>query len=145
MSHVHRMEHVGIVVRDLDAATEFFLDLGLELEGTATVEGEWVGNVIGLKDVKSDVAMVRTPDGTGTLELSRFHTPVDDQEPDAAPANRLGLRHVGFAVDGLDTIVEKLTAKGTEIIGLQDYAGYRICYLRGPEGVIVELIEQREA
>jgi catechol 2,3-dioxygenase-like lactoylglutathione lyase family enzyme len=142
MSHVHRLEHLGVVVRDLDAATTFFLDLGLELEGTATVEGEWAGNIIGLKDVHSDVAMLRTPDGAGKLELSRFHSPVDDQEPDAAPANRLGLRHVAFVVDGLGTIVDKL---GAEIIGRQDYSGYEICYLRGPEGIIVELIEQKEA
>lgn len=143
MTHVHRIEHVGIVVRDLDAATTFFLDLGLELEGTTTVGGELVGDIIGLRDVQADVAMFRTPDGSGRLELSRFHSPVDDQEPDAAPANRLGLRHLAFAVDGLDTIVEKL---GAETVGsVVDFAGYRLCYLRGPEGVIVELIEQKGA
>ena len=143
MPYVRRLEHVGIVCKDLEAATEFFLDLGLEQDGATTVGGEWVDNIVGLKDVRADVVMVRTPDGSGKLELSRFHSPVDDQGPRAAPANRLGIRHILFAVDGLDAILDKLRSKGFDTVGkVQDYEGiYRLCYVRGPEGIIVELAE----
>jgi catechol 2,3-dioxygenase-like lactoylglutathione lyase family enzyme len=144
MPYVRRLEHVGVVVDDLEAATEFFLDLGLEREGATTVEGEWVDNIIGLKDARAEIVMVRTPDGTGKLELAKFHSPADDQGPQAAAANRLGIRHILFAVDGLDEIVDKLRGKGFGLVGkVQDYEGiYRLCYVRGPEGIIVELAEQ---
>src|SRR4051812_45114769 len=144
MPYVRRLEHVGVIVDDLEAATEFFLDLGLEREGGATVEGEWVDNIVGLKDVRADVVIVQTPDGSGKLELARFHTPADDQVPQPAAANRLGIRHILFAVEGLDAILDKLRAKGFDLVGkVQDYEGiYRLCYVRGPEGIIVELAEE---
>jgi catechol 2,3-dioxygenase-like lactoylglutathione lyase family enzyme len=144
MPHVRRLEHVGVVVRDLEAATRFFLDLGLEREGAATVEGVWVDNIVGLKDVRSDIVMLQTPDGSGKLELCRFHRPADDRGPEAAAANRLGLRHILFSVDGLDEILDALKARGYGLVGqLQEYEGiYRLCYVRGPEGIIVELAEQ---
>src|SRR3954469_16623578 len=112
MPYVRRLEHVGIVVKDLEAATEFFLDLGLEREGATSVQGEWVDNIVGLKDVRADVVIVRTPDGSGKLELSRFRSPADTQGPDAAAANRLGIRHILFAVEGLDDILDTLRGKG---------------------------------
>ena len=141
---IQRMEHVGIVVDDLAAATEFFLELGLEREGATTVQGEWVDNVVGLKDVRADVVVVRTPDGSGKLELAKFHTPADDQGPHASAANRLGIRHILFVVDDLYGIVDKLSGKGFTTVGkVQDYENlYRLCYVRGPEGIIVELAEQ---
>jgi catechol 2,3-dioxygenase-like lactoylglutathione lyase family enzyme len=144
MPHVRRLEHVGVIVDDLEAATEFFLDLGLEREGATSVQGEWVDNIVGLKDVRADVVVVQTPDGSGKLELAKFHTPADAQGPDAAAANRLGIRHILFAVEGLDAILDKVRAKGFNLVGkVQDYEGiYRLCYLRGPEGIIVELAEE---
>jgi catechol 2,3-dioxygenase-like lactoylglutathione lyase family enzyme len=144
MPYVRRLEHVGVVFDDLEAATGFFLDLGLEREGATTVEGEWVDNIVGLRDVRADVVIVRTPDGSGKLELTKFHTPADTRGPQAAAANRLGIRHILFAVDGLDEIVDKLRDKGFNLVGkVQDYEGlFRLCYIRGPEGIIVELAEQ---
>jgi catechol 2,3-dioxygenase-like lactoylglutathione lyase family enzyme len=144
MPHVRRLEHVGVVVEDLDAAVEFFLDLGLERDGATTVEGEWVDNIVGLKDVRADIVVVQTPDGSGKLEIARFQRPVDDQGPQASAANRLGIRHILFAVDGLDEILAKLRSKGFGLVGeLQEYERiYRLCYVRGPEGIIVELAEE---
>lgn len=144
MPYVRRLEHVGVIVDDLEAATRFFLDLGLEREGATTVEGEWVDNIIGLKDARVDVVVVQTPDGSGKLELTKFHRPADTQGPEAAPANRLGIRHILFAVDGLDEILDKLRGKGFNLVGkVQDYENiYRLCYVRGPEGIIVELAEE---
>ena len=144
MSYVRRLEHVGVVVEDLEAATEFFLEVGLEREDATSVQGEWVDNVVGLKDVQADLVLVRTPDGSGKLELTKFHKPADDQGPHAAAANRLGIRHVAFVVDDLKTIVDRLRVKGIETVGkVQDYEGlFRLCYIRGPEGIIVELAEQ---
>ena len=148
MPHVRRLEHVGVVVEDLEAATEFFLDLGLEREGATegamTVGGEWVDNIVGLKDVRADVVIVQTPDGSGKLELTRFHSPTDDQGPQVAAANRLGIRHILFAVDGLDEILAMLRGKGYDLVGtVQHYENlFRLCYVRGPEGIIVELAEE---
>lgn len=144
MPRVQSFVHVGVVVDDLEAATDFFLDLGLEREGAATVQGDWVDNIVGLKDVHADVVVVRAPDGSGGLELTRFHPPADDQGHQASPANRLGLRHIAFAVDDLNAIVDRLRAKGVDTVGkVQDYEDvYRLCYLRGPEGIIVELTEK---
>jgi len=144
MACVRRLEHVGVVVDDLEAATEFFLDLGLEREGSTSVQGEWVDNIIGLRDARVDVLIVQTPDGSGKLELAKFHTPTDDRGPEAAAANRLGIRHILFAVDGLDEILDTLKGKGFGLVGkVQDYEGiYRLCYVRGPEGIIVELAEE---
>jgi catechol 2,3-dioxygenase-like lactoylglutathione lyase family enzyme len=144
MTQVLRLEHVGVVVDDLEAATQFFLDIGLEREGATSVQGEWVDNVVGLSDVRADVVLVRTPDGSGKLELTKFHAPADDEGPRALAANRLGIRHILFMVDGLTEIVGRLEKKGVQLVGkIQDYEGkFRLCYVRGPEGIIVELAEE---
>ncbi|MGH3406245.1 MAG: VOC family protein [Streptosporangiaceae bacterium] len=138
------MDNVGVVVNDLEAATAFFLELGLELEGEATVEGRWVDRVVGLDDVRADIAMVRTPDGHGRLELTKFHRPAAvSAEPDA-PANTLGIRRIMFAVDDIDDVVARLQAHGAELVGeVEQYEdSYRLCYVRGPEGLLVALAEE---
>ena len=141
---VQRMDHVGIVVDDLAAATEFFLELGLELQGEGPVEGRWVDRVVGLEGVRAEVAMMQTPDGTGRLELSKFHSPPNEGDDRHAPANAPGIRHVSFAVDDIDGVVAGLRARGTELVGeLERYEDrYRLCYVRGPEGIIIELAER---
>ena len=142
---IKRMDHVGIVVDDLEAATAFFVELGLELEGEGPVEGRWVDRVVGLDDVRVDVAMVRTPDGHGRLELTKFHTPTAVSAEPNAPANTLGIRRIMFAVEDIDAVVAGLRARGAELVGeLEHYEdnSYRLCYVRGPEGIIVELAEQ---
>jgi catechol 2,3-dioxygenase-like lactoylglutathione lyase family enzyme len=141
---IQRMDHVGIVVDDLVAATAFFVELGLELEGEATVEGRWVDRVNGLLGVRSDIVMMRTPDGHGRLELSKYHTPSGPGGDPRAPANAPGIRHVTFAVQGIDDLLDRLRAHGAELVGeLEQYENsYRLCYIRGPEGIIVELAEQ---
>jgi catechol 2,3-dioxygenase-like lactoylglutathione lyase family enzyme len=140
-----RMDNVGIVVDDLKAATAFFVELGLELEGEATVEGRWVDRVVGLDGVRNDVAMMRTPDGHGRLELMKFHTPAAaSAEPNNAPANTLGIRRIMFAVEDIEDVLARLQAHGAELVGelVQDEDSYRLCYVRGPEGIIVALAEQ---
>ena len=139
-----RLDHVGVVVEDLEAAAAFFLHLGFEREGDGLVEGEWVDEVVGLDGVRAEIVMVRTPDGSGQLELVKFHAPADDEGAHASPANRLGFRHVAIAVDDLDTIVDGLRDEGYDTVGeVRDYEDiYRLCYVRGPEGLIVELAEQ---
>ena len=141
---IQRMDHVGVVVDDLKAATAFFLELGLELEGEAAVEGRWVDRVVGLDKVRVDIAMVRTPDGHGRLELTKFHTPPATTAEPNAPANTLGLRRIMFAVDDIDDVVARLRAHGAELVGeVEQYEdSYRLCYVRGPEGIIVALAEQ---
>jgi catechol 2,3-dioxygenase-like lactoylglutathione lyase family enzyme len=141
---IERMDNVGIVVDDLAAATEFFVSLGLELEGEAPVEGRWVDRVVGLDDVRVDIAMVRTPDGHSRLELTKFHTPKAVGAEPNAPANTLGIRRLMFAVDDIDAVVAGLRARGTELVGeVARYEdSYRLCYVRGPEGIIVGLAEQ---
>jgi catechol 2,3-dioxygenase-like lactoylglutathione lyase family enzyme len=138
------MEHVGIVVDDLAAATEFFVALGLELQGETSVEGGWVDRVIGLEGVQAEIAMLQTPDGHGRLELSKFHAPSSPVGERHAPANSLGLRHVSFAVEDIDVVVAGLRARGAELVGaVERYRDiYRLCYVRGPEGIIVELAER---
>jgi catechol 2,3-dioxygenase-like lactoylglutathione lyase family enzyme len=138
-----RMDNVLIVVDDLEAAKAFFIELGLRLEGEQTVEGPLVGSLIGLKDVRATLAMLRTPDGQG-IELDKFHTPEAIRfGPVNAPVNALGLRRVMFAVDGLDALVARLRARGAEVIGEMRYGDtYRLAYIRGPEGIIVALAEQ---
>jgi len=140
---IRRMDHIGMVVDDLAAATAFFLELGLELEGEAQVEGDWVGRVIGLEDVRSAIVMLRTPDGHAAVELSAFRTPAS-VSAGSAPANTLGLRHVAFAVDDLDDVLARLQRHGAELVGeVVRYAdSWRLCYVRGPEGVLVELAQQ---
>lgn len=138
------MDHVGIVVDDLAAAIEFFVELGLELQGERTVEGRWVDRIVALDGVRADIAMLQTPDGSGRLELTKFHAPPDRGERRRAQANTPGLRHVAFAVEDIDAIVAGLRARGTELVGeLERYEdSYRLCYVSGPEGIIVELAQQ---
>ena len=141
-----RMENVLIVVDDLEVAIEFFLELGLELEGRTTVEGTWVDRIVGLDGVRSEIAMMRTPDGYGRLELDKFHAPpVVRAEPQDVPVNALGIRRIMFAVDDIEDVVARLKAKGAELIGeVTEIAdpSYLMCYVRGPEGIIVGLAEQ---
>ena len=175
---IQRMDHVGVVVDDLAAATEFFVELGLELQGEGSVEGRWVDSVVGLDGVRAEIAMLQTPDGHGRLELTKFHTPstrAAEQPPVRAerghsarsvrqqsrarrmrraarrrggnrhaPANTPGIRHVAFAVDDIDAVVAGLRARGAELVGeLERYEDrYRLCYVLGPEGIIVELAER---
>jgi catechol 2,3-dioxygenase-like lactoylglutathione lyase family enzyme len=141
---IQRMDHVGIVVDDLAAATEFFVELGLELQGEAAVEGRSVDRVVGLDGVRADIAMLQTPDGHVRLELSKFHTPSSQGGNPEAQANTPGIRHVTFAVEDIDAVVAGLRARGIELVGeLERYKdSYRLCYVRGPEGIIVELAEQ---
>jgi len=142
---LQRMDNVGIVFEDLEAAIGFFTELGMELEGEMRVEGRWVDRVVGLDDVRVDIAMMRTPDGHNRLELMKFRSPATIKpEPNHAPANTLGIRRIMFAVDDIDGVVARLKARGAELIGeVAQYENlYRLCYLRGPEGVIVALAER---
>ena len=142
---LQRMDNVLIVVDDLEAAKAFFAELGMELEGETTVEGPWADTVVGLTDVRSDIAMMRTPDGHGRIELSKFHTPPAVRaEPESAPANALGIRRIMFAVEDLDDVVARLRSHGAEFVGeIAQYEDiYRLCFLRGPEGIIIGLAEQ---
>jgi catechol 2,3-dioxygenase-like lactoylglutathione lyase family enzyme len=139
-----RMDNVLIVVEDLEAAKSFFIELGLKLEGESTVEGPLVGNLIGLKDVRATLAMLRPPDGHGGIELDKFHTPnAIRYGPVKAPMNALGIRRVMFAVDDVDDVVARMRAHGAELIGEMQYEDtYRLAYIRGPEGIIVGLAEE---
>jgi catechol 2,3-dioxygenase-like lactoylglutathione lyase family enzyme len=141
---IQRLDHVGIVVDDLAAATAFFVDLGLELQAEWSVEGGWVDRVVGLEGVRAENAMLETRDGHGRLELSKFHAPSGPGGDRHAPANTPGIRHLSFAVDDIDAVVTSLRARGTELVGevLRYEDSYRLCYVRGPEGIIVELAEQ---
>lgn len=141
---IERMDHVGIVVADLEAAIEFFLALGLELRGQASVEGGWVDRVVGLEGVRAEIAMLGTPDGHSRLELAKFHAPKHPHEGGHEQANAPGIRHISFAVDDIDAVVAGLRARGSELVGeLERYKdSYRLCYVRGPEGIIVELAEE---
>jgi catechol 2,3-dioxygenase-like lactoylglutathione lyase family enzyme len=141
---VQRMDNVGIVVDDLDAAVAFFTELGLELEGKAQIEGLWADRTVGLDGVRSDIAMMRTPDGHGKLELSKYHTPVAGAAGENLPPNTLGLHRVMFAVDDIHDTVARLRAHGAELLGevAQYESVFLLCYLRGPAGIIVGLAEQ---
>ncbi len=138
------MDHVGIVVDDLAAATAFFVELGLKPQGEGQVEGDWVDGVVGLEGVQVEFAMMETPDGNGRLELVKFHAPSGQGGNRHAPANTPGIRHIAFAVEDIDAVVAGLRAHGAELVGeLERYEdSYRLCYVRGPEGIIVELAEQ---
>jgi catechol 2,3-dioxygenase-like lactoylglutathione lyase family enzyme len=138
------MDHVGIVVDDLAAATEFFVELGLVLQGEGSVEGRWADRIVGLEGVRTDLAMLQTPDGNGRLELAKFHSPSNESDNGHAPANQPGIRHVAFLVEDIDAVVAGLRARGAELVGeLERYKDiYRLCYVRGPEGIIIELAEQ---
>ncbi|MFC4403825.1 VOC family protein [Gracilibacillus xinjiangensis] len=141
---IHRVDHVGIIVNDLPAAKAFFLDFGLEMMGEGEVEGEWVERIIGLQNVKEEVVMLRTPDGEANIELVKFHTPSDENGVQRAFANTLGIRHIAFAVEDIEAIVTKLEKNGAELIGeIQNYENaYKLCYVRGPEGIILELADK---
>jgi catechol 2,3-dioxygenase-like lactoylglutathione lyase family enzyme len=142
---LQRMDNVLIVVDDLEAAKAYFAELGMELEGEATNEGPWVDQVVGLTDVRSDIATMRTPDGHGRIELAKFHTPPAVRaEPESAPANALGIRRIMFAVDDVDDVVARLRRHGGELVGeIAQYEDiYRVCFLRGPEGIIIGLAER---
>ncbi|MEO5805861.1 VOC family protein [Devosia sp.] len=139
-----RMDNVGIVVEDLGGAIAFFAELGLTLEGRATVEGEWAGRVTGLRNQQVEIAMMSTPDGHSRLELSRFLTPPVVADHRTAPVNALGYLRVMFAVDDLDDTLERLRPHGAQLVGeLVDYQGiYRLCYIRGPEGLLIGLAQE---
>ena len=155
---IHRIDHVGIIVNDLPAAKAFFLDFGLEMLGEGKVEGEWAERITGLQDVKEEVAMLRkpdgdanielvmlrTPDGDANIELVKFHTPSDENGNQRPLANNLGIQHIAFAVEDIEALVTKLTKKGAELIGeIQNYENaYKLCFIRGPEGIILELAEK---
>ena len=141
---LNRMDNVGIVVDDLAAAIAFFVELGLEVEGQTTVEGPLVDRIVGVDGVRSDIAMLRTPDGKSRLELSKFHTPpARDPDPNA-PVNTLGIRRIMFAVDDIEDVVSRLKSRGAELIGevVQFGDEHRLCYVRGPEGIMIALAEQ---
>jgi catechol 2,3-dioxygenase-like lactoylglutathione lyase family enzyme len=141
---IKRMDHVGIVVEDLPAATAFFVELGLKLQGEASVEGDWVDRVVGLDGIRADIAMLETPDGDGRIELSKFHTPSGGTGDRETPPNIPGIRHLSFAVDDIDAVLAGLHAHGAELVGnVECYRDiYRLCYVRGPEGIIVELAQE---
>jgi catechol 2,3-dioxygenase-like lactoylglutathione lyase family enzyme len=140
-----RMDNIGIVVEDLAAAIEFFRELGLELEGQAVVEGEWAGRVTGLGDQRVEVAMMRTPDGHGRLELSRFLEPSVIADHRNAPVNALGYLRVMFAVDDIDETLGRLREHGSELVSnevVRYEEAYRLCYVRGPEGILIGLAQE---
>ncbi|MEU1953766.1 VOC family protein [Nocardia rhamnosiphila] len=142
---IQRMDNVLIVVEDLDAVLAFFVELGMELEGKGPLEWRGAERVIGLDDVRQDVAMLRIPDGSGRIELAKFHKPkAITPEPKDAPANTLGIRRVMFAVDDIDDVIARLRNRGAELVGevVQYENIYRLCYVRGPENIIVGLAEQ---
>jgi catechol 2,3-dioxygenase-like lactoylglutathione lyase family enzyme len=140
-----RMDNVLIVVDDLQAAKAFFLELGLELESETTVEGPSVDRLVGLQNVRATLALMRTPDGHGRIELDKFHTPDAIRTgSENAPVNTLGIRRIMFAVDDIEAVLDRLHAQGAELVGevVQYEDLYRLCYIRGPEGIIVALAEQ---
>ncbi|HSQ31467.1 MAG TPA: VOC family protein [Gemmatimonadaceae bacterium] len=139
-----RMDNVGIVVESLDAAISFFSELGLELEGRAMIEGEWAGRVTGLGNQRVEIAMLVTPDGHSRLELSRFLTPPVVADHRNAPVNALGYLRVMFTVDDIDTTLDRLRRRGAQLVGevVQYEEAYRLCYIRGPEGLLIGLAEE---
>jgi len=141
---IQGMAHVGMVVEDLPAATEFFVQLGLELLGEGQVEGDWVGRIIGLDDVRAEIVMLRTPDGHAEVELSKFLSPPGPESDSCAPANAPGIRHISFIIDDMEAVVAGLRERGTELVGeVENYKDtYLLCYVRGPEDIIVELVEK---
>jgi catechol 2,3-dioxygenase-like lactoylglutathione lyase family enzyme len=144
MGGVRSFDHVGVVVDDLDAVTKFFLDLGFEREDLVPLEGEWMDKIVGLDGVRAELVVVKAPDGSGRLELTKYHTPADEEGVRPALSNRLGFRHIAYAVQDLDTIVDGLRDKKVDLVGdVVNYEDtYRLCYVRGPEGLIVEFAEQ---
>lgn len=143
-SKLLRMDNVGIVVLSLDETIAFFAELGLKLEGRATVEGEWAGRVTGLGTQRVEIAMMVTPDGHGRLEISRFLTPPVSADHRNAPVNALGYLRIMFAVDDIDEMLARLRKRGAQLVGevVQYEDSYRLCYIRGPEGLLIGLAEQ---
>ncbi|HEY2870633.1 MAG TPA: VOC family protein [Reyranella sp.] len=139
-----RMDNVGIVVEDLDGTIDFFRELGLELEGRTAIEGEWAGRVTGLGNQRVEIAMMRTPDGHSRLELSRFLTPPAVADHRNAPVNALGYLRVMFTVDDIDDTLERLRHRGAQLVGevVQYKDAYRLCYIRGPEGLLIGLAQE---
>ena len=141
---VKRMDNLGIVVESLDTAISFFAELGLELEGRATIEGEWAGRVTGLRDQRVEIAMMRTPDGHSRLELSRFLTPPVVADHRNAPVNALGYLRVMFTVEDIDDTLARLRKRGAQLVGevVQYKDAYLLCYIRGPEGLLIGLAQE---
>jgi catechol 2,3-dioxygenase-like lactoylglutathione lyase family enzyme len=142
---IKRLDHISVVVEDLEAAIAFFTELGMSMVGKGTVEGPWVDRINGLEGIKADIVMMKTPDGHGQLELTRFHNPkLVEIEPKIAPPNTIGLRSVMFTVEDLDDTVARMRAHGAELVGeVAQYENlYRLCYMRGPGGIIVSLAEE---
>ena len=141
---VERMDNVGIVVEDLDAAIEFFTELGLELEGRAPIEGDWADGVTGLRAMRVEIAMMRTPDGHSRLELSQFHSPPVVADHRRAPVNALGYLRVMFTVDDIDDTLDRLGKRGAELVGevVRYEDTYRLCYIRGPDGILIGLAQE---
>ena len=139
-----RLDNVGIVVDDLDGSIDFFRELGLELEGRTTIEGAWAGRVTGLGDQRVEIAMMRTPDGAGRIELSRFLTPPSVADHRNAPVNALGYLRVMFAVDDLDETLERIGNRGAQLVGdvVQYQDTYRLCYIRAPGGLLIGLAQE---
>ncbi len=140
---ISKIDHVGIVVNDLSAARAFFLDLGLEVQGEGELEGEWLDQIVGLDDVKTAFVFLGMPEGQANLELIKYYRPSDENGIQRPLANTLGIRHIAFVVEDIKAVVAKLKTKGHEIFGeIQSYEeSYKLCYVRGPEGIILELAE----
>jgi catechol 2,3-dioxygenase-like lactoylglutathione lyase family enzyme len=140
---IHRIDHVSINVNDLPAAKAFFLDLGLEVQGEGEMEGEWLDQLLGLKDVKTALVFMSMPEGQASLELVKYYWPLDEEDLEQPMANTLGIRHIAFVVEDIEAIVARLKAKGQKIFSeVQNYEDtYKLCYVRGPEGMILELAE----
>jgi catechol 2,3-dioxygenase-like lactoylglutathione lyase family enzyme len=140
---VHRIDHVGIIVKDLAAAKAFFLDFGLELQGEGELEGEWLDKIVGLNNVKDAYAMLRTPDGEANIELIQFYRPSDESTVRQPLANTPGIHHISFVVEDIEAHVAQLKKQGMEVFSeVQHYEdSYKLCYVRGPEGIILELAE----
>jgi catechol 2,3-dioxygenase-like lactoylglutathione lyase family enzyme len=138
-----QMHNIAIIVNDLKSAIAFFAELGLELEGETTVEGQWVDRIVGLNGVRSDIAMMRTPDGHGRLELTKFHSPPATSVELNAPVNTLGIRRIMFAVEDIQEVLTRLQARGAELVGevVQYEDIYLLCYVRGPEGILIALAQ----
>ncbi len=141
---IQRIDHVGIIVNDLPAAKAFFLDLGLEVQGEGELEGAWLDQIVGLKNAKTALVYLRMPDGQAGLELVKFYRPSDESGIQPSSANTFGIRHIAFVVDDIEAVVARLKQKGVELFSeIQTYENeYKLCYVRGPEGIILELAEQ---
>ena len=145
---IHRIDHVGVIVNDLPVAKAFFLDFGLEVQWEGELEGEWLDQIVGLNDVKTAYVMLRMPDGQANLELVKFYRPSDERGIQQSFANTMGIRHIAFVVEDIEAIVAKLKKKGMETFSeiqtatAYENTRYKLCYIRGPEGIILELAEQ---